>query len=66
MLIVKLVTPLMLATAPVAISLPADIRYDHQAQVSNQTEKLAQFRNPTWNATQTFDFQGRPWDNDND
>ena len=64
MLIVQFITPLMLATAPIAIPLPADIGYDHQVQVSNQAEKLAQ--RTTWNGTQTYNYQGRPSDNDND
>jgi hypothetical protein len=61
-MLIELITPLMLATAPMAIDVP-ESRYDHAAQVSvYKNMKLAL----TVNGTQTFDFQGKPTDNDSD
>jgi hypothetical protein len=61
-MLIELITPLMLATAPITIVVP-ESKYDHRAQVSVQKNiKLAL----TLNGTQTFDFNGKPHDNDND
>lgn len=62
-MLLELITPLMIASAPIKIDVPQGT-YDHAAQVS--TYKEAQYRPPTWNQTQTYDFQGRPHDADND
>jgi hypothetical protein len=62
-MLVELITPLMLATAPMAIDVPKGA-YDHAAQVSNtqKTLKLAM----TYAGTQTYASNGRPFDSDND
>jgi hypothetical protein len=60
-MLIELITPIMLATAPMAIDVPKGT-YDHKAQVSTHNFKLAL----TMNGTQTFDFQGHPRDADSD
>ena len=63
-MIVELLTPLVIATAPVRIDVP-ELSYSHEQQMSvslaSETTSYG-----TWNGTQTFDFQGRPHDADND
>jgi hypothetical protein len=62
-----LLTPMLLASDPTIINLPEMI-YDHAKQMSvipGQVQE-AQIRMTTWNGTQTFNFQGRPSDADND
>jgi hypothetical protein len=61
-MLVELITPLMLATAPMTIDVPKST-YDHKAQTSTSNYKKLAF---TMNGTQTFDFNGRPRDADND
>jgi len=52
----------MLATAPVTVVVP-ESKYDHSAQVSVQKNlKLA----VTFNGTQTYMANGKPFDADND
>jgi hypothetical protein len=71
-MLIELITPLILATAPTAITVP-EVKYDHLLQVSKQVEvktgrpiEVAQNRPVTWNGTRTFDMNGRPYDSDND
>ena len=70
-MLIELITPLILATAPAVITVP-EVKYDHLLQVSKQVDvktgrpaEVAQ-RMPTLNGTQTYDAGGRPRDNDND
>jgi hypothetical protein len=60
-------TPLMLATTPATVKLDEDVRYSHEQQMSVGKVDLA-FRISTFtaNGTQTFDYNGRPWDADSD
>lgn len=61
-MLIELITPLMLATAPMTIDVPKS-DYDHGAQVSvHKNLKLAL----TAGGTQTFGGNGKPIDNDND
>ena len=64
MLVATLITPLMIATAPIAITVPPRSAYSHERQMSEWSGDLAQ--NTTWNGTRTYTFDGRPFDNDND
>lgn len=66
-MIAELITPLLIATTPAQIHLPAPIVYSHEQQtnISTKGEELA-YRQPTFNGTQTFDWNGRPSDNDSD
>ena len=60
-MIIELLTPSMLATAPMRIDVAAPM-YDHQLQ-KNTTVAWQQV---TMNGTQTYDYTGRPNDADND
>jgi hypothetical protein len=64
-MLIELITPLMLATAPATIEVPPTT-YSHAAQGS--MEPTGQFRTSTMtaNGTQTFDYKGKPWDADSD
>lgn len=71
-MLIELITPLVLATAPAVVPVPI-VKYDHLLQVSNQVDvktgrplEVAQYRPITFNGTQTFDANGRPRDADND
>ncbi len=68
-MIAELITPLMLATAPMSITTTEPLKYDHETQVITQpSTQLAQGwgRPQTLGATRTYDFNGRPNDSDND
>jgi hypothetical protein len=62
-MIAEIITPLMLATVPLKIEVD-QAKYSHV----EQKQVVAQFttRPVTFNATQTFDANGRPRDSDND
>ena len=65
-MIIELLTPLMLATAPVQIDLPPQIKYDHATQQSIQ---LSEYKNQTsyTYGTQTMAPRyGQPNDKDTD
>jgi len=67
----KLLTPLLLATAITTLSAPAfAFSYDHESQlnVTSEDNKVLAYRASTFTGagTQTFDFNGRPWDSDSD
>ena len=71
-MLIELITPLILATAPTVVTVP-EVKYDHVLQVSRQVEvnsgqpvQVAQYQQPTFNGTQTYDYQGKPRDSDND
>ncbi len=68
-MIIELITPLMIATAPVQIQNAEPFKYDHAKQMvevkEGEVTTLSQ-RMPTYNGTQTYNYQGRPSDNDND
>ena len=64
-MLIELITPLMLATSPMIIAVET-IKYSHETQQTYSTDiKLSQ-RTTTWSGTQTFGFDGRPYDSDND
>lgn len=65
-MLLELITPLMLATAPMAITATEPLKYSHETQqVQTQSYQVAQ-RMPTYNGTQTYGFNGQPNDSDND
>lgn len=65
-MIIELITPLMLATSPMIIAVEP-IKYSHEAQQAQSSDiQLAQYRPITSSGTQTFGFDGRPYDSDND
>jgi hypothetical protein len=59
-----LLTPLILSVTPATINVPA-AQYNHATQGA---EVVAQYQTSTttYNGTQTYDFNGRPNDADND
>lgn len=67
-MIAELITPLMLATAPMTITASEQLQYSHEKQQIEATSfQVAQGWKPqTLGATRTFDFNGRPNDSDND
>jgi hypothetical protein len=67
-MIIELITPLMLATAPMTIQQIEPLKYSHEKQAIELTSPtvLAQIRQYTYNGTQTFNPYGRPSDSDND
>lgn len=67
-MIAELITPLMLATAPMVITATEPLKYSHETQQIEAPAStiLAQYRPMTIGGTQTYDVSGRPWDNDND
>lgn len=66
-MIVELLTPLVIATAPIRIDVP-EIAYNHETQVSISLAQAdtSSYRNPTFSGTQTFGVDGKPFDADND
>jgi len=60
-MIIELLTPLMLATAPMRIDV-ATPEYDHQLQKNTTVA----WQTITANGTQTFTYDGKPFDADND
>ena len=67
-MLIELVTPLLIATTPIAITVPEEIKYDHKTQ---QAVQVAWDGTPTpWtktpNGTRTFSGNGTPIDSDND
>jgi len=63
-----LITPFVLMIAPTSIT-NIDVEYDHEKQMNvsgDGTEMSTTMATNTWNGTQTFDFQGNPYDADND
>jgi hypothetical protein len=65
-MIIELITPLMIATAPIQIKDVEPFKYDHASQQVVQGEFTTAQKQVTFNGTQTYDFNGRPKDADND
>jgi hypothetical protein len=66
-MIIELITPLVLATAPMTIQAVESFKYDHTTQTAVASEGVVVAKRfPTFNGTQTFDYRGRPSDSDND
>jgi hypothetical protein len=61
-MIAEIITPLMLATVPLKI----DVDKPTYSHVEQKQIQVAQIKQITWNGTQTYNFQGRPSDSDND
>lgn len=64
-MLLEFITPLLIASAPITIDVVTP-SYDHATQVSASEEQSKTMSTTTFNGTQTFDFQGKPWDADND
>lgn len=63
-MIIELLTPLMLVTAPVRIDMPEGV-YNHATQTNAYADGQTT-PSLTFAGTQTFAPNGRPSDNDND
>jgi hypothetical protein len=61
-MITELLTPLILASAPAIVEVDNTAKYDHATQIT----VAGVVRTTTYGATQTFDPNGRPRDNDSD
>ena len=63
----SLLTPLLLAMNPVSIN-AEQLSYDHEAQMNVNAEGVYAntLSSTTFNGTQTFDYEGKPFDSDND
>jgi len=64
-MLVELITPLILATAPTAIVASEPVQYNHGTQMvaMNSSKDVLSY---TVNGTRTYDFQGKPNDSDSD
>lgn len=63
-MIVELLTPLVIATAPIRVDVP-EVAYNHEQQVSVSLAR-ADTTSLTWSGTQTYGPYGTPSDSDND
>ena len=60
-----LITPMVIATAPIAITIDEQqLKYSHEEQVVVSLNDTPIYN--TFNGSQTFDWQGKPNDSDND
>jgi hypothetical protein len=64
-MILELITPLLIATAPITLDV-VDPSYDHATQVSSTIAQVRTMNTTTFNGTQTYDYQGKPRDSDSD
>ena len=64
-MLIELITPIMLASAPMTIVVPEG-NYDHGSQVSTYKSKAGMKLAATYSGTQTYSYNGRPYDSDND
>jgi len=64
-MLIELITPLVLATAPTAVVASEPIQYNHGTQMvaMNSAKDILQY---TGSGTQTYDINGKPHDSDND
>jgi hypothetical protein len=64
-MLIELITPLVLATAPTAVVASEPIQYNHGTQMiaMNSAKDIFSY---TGNGTRTYDFQGKPNDSDSD
>jgi hypothetical protein len=64
-MIIELITPLMIATAPLAITIDDSVKYSHESQsiVAFNDKGPISF---TFNSTRTFGSNGQPTDSDSD
>ena len=64
-MIIELLTPLLISTAPMIVTVASADKYSHETQVVARAkdEDTLQY---TASGTQTFDYRGKPSDSDND
>lgn len=64
-MIAELLTPLILASAPAIVEVDTTAKYDHSTQVV-EARLDGKAIGYTYSGTQTYDYNGRPHDSDND
>ena len=64
-MLVELITPIMLATAPVTVDAPVQV-YDHKAQQVVMHDSTSETKRIFASSTRTFDAWGKPYDSDQD
>jgi len=64
-MLIELITPLILATAPTAVIAAEPVQYNHGTQMvaMNSAKDVMSY---TMGGTRTYDFRGTPNDSDND
>jgi hypothetical protein len=64
-MLIELITPLVLATSPMAIIVPETATYNHGTQMvaMNSAKDILSY---TANGTRTYGFNGQPNDSDSD
>jgi len=64
-MLIELITPLVLATSPIAIIVPETANYSHGTQMvaMNSAKDVLSM---TFNGTRTYDYRGTPNDSDSD
>ena len=64
-MLIELITPLLIATAPTTVIVQDTDMYSHDTQVvaRSGSDGANSF---TAGGTRTYDFSGKPFDNDND
>jgi hypothetical protein len=68
-MLIELLTPFIIATAPVLVELPCEAaQYSHESQqtIGVGDGPIAQYSTKTRNGTRTYDWQGKPNDSDDD
>lgn len=64
-MLIELVTPLMLTTAPAILDAKAPV-YSHATQQVVALNDAGDKSPAAYGSTRTYDITGKPWDNDND
>ncbi|MDH6303289.1 hypothetical protein M2128_002235 [Polynucleobacter sphagniphilus] len=64
-MLVELITPLMIATAPAIVDAKAPV-YSHSTQQVIALNDISGQTPAAFGSTRTYDISGKPWDNDND
>ncbi|QWC98078.1 hypothetical protein G6729_06715 [Polynucleobacter paneuropaeus] len=64
-MLIELITPLVLATAPTAVVASEPVLYNHNTQMValNSSKDILSY---TGSGTRTYDYKGNPNDSDND
>ena len=64
-MLIELITPLLLATAPTTVIVQDTDKYSHETQIVARADNGGAL-SYTMGGTRTYDASGKPFDNDND
>lgn len=64
-MLIELITPLLIATAPATVIIQDTDKYSHETQAVERAEGSG-LNATTFGGTRTYDSSGKPFDNDND